>query len=178
MLSGRAPDKRRIRFHCRFQGEVYDCYQKHSRGISKAIRHALLRFRQAVGGGMLRLDSRSRFLGRPLREDKIELHVQLTVADKDLLEKLSFALRASQAEVLRMALEWYMEATRMQSPQSVFYAARRKWHHRRPSLKPVSMWFSFWEPNRLLGWQFPLQDDITAACAATRDPSPNRFYMN
>jgi len=165
----------RIRFHCRLQGAVYAYYRKRPRGISRAVRRALARFRLVMGGGMFKIGKISRFLARADVEDKIELCIRLTVADKDLIEKYAFALRLSQAEVLRIVLEWFMEAISVHAPQFVFYAARRKWHHRRPNPKPITMRFSSWQPGRLLELQIPDQDAITAACAAIRDIWPDRF---
>ena len=170
-----AEDRKRIRFHCRFQTEVYEYYRSRPRGISKTIRHALARFRLVVNGGLFRLERLSRFLSRTVVRDKIELRVRLTVEDKDLLEKLAFAFRLSQAEVLRMALEWYMEAVNVNARQCVYYAARRKWHHRRPNPEPFTLRYSFWDPGRLLEWRFPQDSAVKAAYHAIRDIWPNRF---
>ena len=171
----RVPACGRVRFHCRFQRAVYACYKNHPRHISRAVRLVLLKFRKALDGGMFNLSRVSRFLAREDVTDKVELHLQLTVADKDLIEKLAFALRISQSELLRMALEWHMEAMRPQSPRCVFYAARRKWHHRRVKPRPESMAFSFWTFGRSLEWQFPPQKAAQDAHDLLRDPNPDRF---
>jgi len=134
----------------------------------------LSRFRQAVDGGVFKLHRLSRFLSREELRDKIELRIRVTVEDKALLEKLAFSFRLSQAEVLRMALEWYMEAISVHARQIVYYCARRKWHHRRPNPKPQSLRFAILGPDRLLEWQFPTQSAINAAYHVIRDLWPNR----
>lgn len=118
----------------------------------------------------------SRFLAREDVSDKTELCVRITVQDKDYLEKMAFAFRLSQAEVLRMALEWYMEAINPCVDQRTFDAACRKWHHDRVMHSPSTMWFSFKQSDRLLEWQFPSKTECEIACKITEDHWPNRFY--
>lgn len=163
---------RRYRFHFRIQGNVHDCYRQHPLRIGKAIRFALDRFAVAARGGTIRLDRTSRFLARDDVSDKVELHVILAAGDKDLIEKLAFSLGISQAEALRMALEWYMEVVWLQSSREVCVRARRKWHHSRPVPVPETMLFSIWRHGRQLFWQFPQQIDINRALDARK----NRFY--
>jgi len=169
------PEQGRVRFHCRFESDVYDCYRRHRRHISRAIRAALRKFRTAVNGGMIDLSRMSRFLSRKDVRDKVEIAIRLTVGDKDMLEKMAFALRISQAEVLRMALEWNMEAVNIKAPRHVFYAARRKWHHKRPKLYMRTMRYSFLETGRVLEWQLPSAESIKSACQVISDPENARF---
>ena len=139
-----------VRFHCRFETAVETFFMSGSGRMSPAVRDVLERFGRCVRGGLLNLKCRSRFKGRADLKDKVERVVRLEVRDKDLLEKLAFSLRISQAEVLRMALEWFMEAVAVASPEG-----RIKWHHELPMLGPVSLRFAFSEYGRLLEWQIP-----------------------
>ena len=79
----------KVRFHCRFERAVYDWYRRHPRHISRAIRYALMKFRLAFDGGVFNLACCSRFLSRDDVGDKVEARIMLTVAHKDLLEKLA-----------------------------------------------------------------------------------------
>lgn len=172
------PDSGLVRFHCRFERAVCEFYRRRTARISRSIRHALRKFRVAAAGGMLDLSHCSRFLARADVSDKVEARILLTVADKDLLEKMAFSLRLSQAEVLRMALEWNMEAISPLASREVFFAARRKWHHEQPNYRLGTMRFSFWATGRLLEWQFPPGPDIEAACKVIRDTDTSRFIRD
>lgn len=175
MVAEDAANSDLVRFHSRFQRDVYRYYSRRPRGASRSIRHALLRFRLAVRGGVIKLTQLSRFLSRADVKDKVECYLRISVQDKDFLEKLAFALRLSQAEVLRMALEWFMEATGMHSPRAVFLPAFRRWHHRRPKPVPYTMRFSFWATGRLLEWQIPPEPAISRAYALIGNPDSSRF---
>jgi len=155
-------DRDRVRFHCRFEQAVFECYSRHPERISNGIREVMRKFRVVVRGGVLNLAQTSRFLSRPDTGDKVECCVRLTIADKDLVEKLAFALRLSQAEVLRMALEWHMDVVLAGEAQDVWVAVR-KWHHDQPGLNVETMRFSFWRSGRLLEWHFPSSDVMAVA---------------
>ena len=143
-------ENRIVRIHCRVETDVFEKCNRHTGGISKISKRALLAFRNAVNGGLFKFANRSRFYGRACREDKVELWLRIDAADKDLVEKLSFAMRISQAEVVRIALEWYLEVVMDGDLRAV-----RKWHHGHIQPRPTAMRFSFWSFGRLLEWQFP-----------------------
>lgn len=160
------PGRPRIRLRCRLEQAVHEHYGTQPDRLSAAVRAVLQRFRLLLRSGLFRLEKRSHFRGRPDLADKVELTVRLTRADKDLLEKLAFALRLSQAEVLRMALEWGMAED----------GEKEKWHHDQIELKPCTMNFSFWTPNRRLEWQLPpvptLRRTLSALARAGIDIQP------
>jgi hypothetical protein len=150
-----ADKKARVRFHFRLQKEATLFYRRYYRfRFSNSCHNALAGFRIAVQGGLVKLEKTSRFLGREDRADKVECSARIRPADKDLLEKLAFALRRSQAEVMRMALEWWWEAV-LRAPLSIYIAARRKWHHRRVFPEQAEVRYRYDAYGREVVWRFP-----------------------
>ena len=156
-------DDRIFRFRFRCSIATHAWYSNRQFRYSLMIRRALLRFLRAVRGGMIDISCMSRFLSRDDIADKVETSARVTFWQKDILEKLAFALNSSQAEVLRMALEWYMEAVSPIAKPEQAFAARRKWHHDTPSITPKNLRFPFWEPERQLEWQIPPPEIIKTA---------------
>ena len=152
----------RVRFHCRFTREMFRFYRTRRRGLSKTIRLALRGFRDLAEKGAFKPPRTSQFLDRADITDKTERYVSLTATDKDLIEKLAFTFHTSQAEVLRIAMEWYMTQVPADDTRMYLNAHLRKKHHRRPLLRPVSMSYQLWEPGRTLEWKFPENPGLPA----------------
>jgi len=146
--------KVRVRFHFRLQKEANQFYRKRPLRFSKACHQALVDFRTVIQGGLLKLDKTSRFLGRDDRANKVECVARIRPEDKDLLEKLAFTLRLSQAEVMRMALEWRWEISEI-APLRTAIAARRKWHHRRVWLEQIEVRYRYDTFGKEVIWKFP-----------------------
>lgn len=157
------PDRASLRFRFRCETSVHAWYSTRHFPYGLMIRRALLRFFRAVNGGIIDISQLSRFLRRTDLADKVESSVRLTADQKDLLEKLAFTLDSSQAEILRMALEWYMEAISPHATADVKFLARQKWHHATPSIIMNTCFFPFWRHERQLEWQIPPPEVITAA---------------
>jgi len=164
-----------VHFHCRFRISMYEYFRDHPRGMSKTIRLALQKFKLAAIGGIIKLPRKSQFFTRPDKKDKTEQYVSLTIEDKDLIEKLGFTFRLSQAEVLRVAMEWFMTTESARERHTDFYRVLRKSHHRQPLLRPVSMRFPIWTMGRLLEWQIPPAADISIAFRSVKDAKTRYF---
>ena len=155
-----------VRFHFRLQKSVNRFYREYRdrrrRGsnFSRMCTAALERFQDAVREGCINTHRVSRFRERDDAEDKVECIARVPLEVKDFLEKLAFALRLSQAEVLRMAMEWWMETKLESGKREVCVPARRKWRHRVPAPHMDSLCFSFYRFGRDLIWRFhpPVSD--------------------
>jgi len=156
----------KIIFRCRLQKSANTFYSQHWMHFSKACRRALTRFAQALKGGTLRIEERSRFLTRRDLSDKVTRSVILTQDIKDWMEKISYSERISQNEVLRMALEWWMEAANPLASGRSFRAACRKWYHDRIISRPEEFFFHFWQYARIKYDQYPLEEETLSAIRA------------
>jgi len=153
--AGRYPDGYyAARFHFRLQTAVLNYYRTLPNSFSNLCNAAIERFYFATKEGRINTKRISRFLGRDDMRDKVECIVRIELGSKDFIEKLAIALRVSQAEVLRMALEWWMEAVCENKNRAVNIPALRKWHHRvnRPHLDSLN--FSFWKYGCEVIWKY------------------------
>ncbi|MDR2734146.1 MAG: hypothetical protein LBC99_05800 [Spirochaetota bacterium] len=146
-----------VRFHFRLQKEVAAYFRDRKRNgnyFSGMCSAAVDRFQIALSQGFINLKRTSRFREREDRADKIECIANLETVAKDLVEKLAFTLRLSQAEVLRMAMEWWMETVLLRKRREISIPARWKWHHRSRTPRVETLTFSFWSFGRELIWRF------------------------
>jgi len=128
-------------------------------GISNACHEALKQFATGIKGGTIRLDVKSRFLERSDKTQKTERVLLLSCYEKDWLQKMAFNLHTSQTEVLRMALEWWMEAKNSAGNKSVSGRARKKWHHSVITLRPFAVRYNLWGQGMVTMNSFPSKQD-------------------
>mgnify|MGYP001271781770 FL=1 len=140
-----------FRFRCRMQKRSYIYASSQTDQISKTCRKILLHFASAIKNGILNLQARSQFRSRPNHADKRECVLVLSKDIKDWIEKISFAERISQSEIIRMALEWWIEIS-SDKPRST---ALKKWQNDHISLRIMEFYFSFWKYARHLTSTFP-----------------------
>jgi hypothetical protein len=146
-----------VRFHFRLQKSVAAFYrdrEAHGKYFSGMCSAASYRFNRALSQGLINTARTSRFREREDVGDKIECIAHLEVQAKDFIEKMAFALRLSQAEVLRMAMEWWMETVQLRSKREISIPARWKWHHRSRTPHMETLSFSFYTFGRELVWRF------------------------
>jgi hypothetical protein len=146
-----------VRFHFRLQKGVAAFYRdrkKLGNYFSGLCSAATERFQTALSQGLINTSRTSRFREREDVGDKIECVANLEVQAKDIIEKLAFTLRLSQAEVLRMAMEWWMETMLLRNKREVSIPARWKWHHRSRAPHMDTLTFSFYSFGRELIWRF------------------------
>ena len=140
-----------FRFRCRMQKQSYVYASSQTDKISKTCRKILLHFALAIKNGIINLQTRSQFRSRPNHADKHECVLVLSKDIKDWIEKISFAERISQSEIIRMALEWWIEIT----SDKLRRTALKKWENDRISLRIMEFYFSFWKYARHLTSTFP-----------------------
>jgi hypothetical protein len=146
-----------VRFHFRLQKGVAAFYRdRKARGncFSGLCSAASYRFNRALSQGLINTARTSRFREREDMGDKIECIANLEVEAKDFIEKMAFTLRLSQAEALRMAMEWWMETMLLRNKREVSIPARWKWHHRSRTPHMETLSFSFYSFGRELIWRF------------------------
>lgn len=143
------------RFHFRCETRIHDWCSAQSSGFERVVRRILHRFLLAVEAGLIDLHARSTFLSRSDITDKVETAVRMDSNDKDRIDKLALAIGSSQAEIARMALEWFMEAIWGRAAADTKNVALRKWHHRVSSISPVKIDYQIWHLDNRIIWQFP-----------------------
>jgi len=149
-----------VRFHCRMEPSIRAWYCSSDTGINNACHEALMQFANGIKGGTIRLDVKSRFLERTDKSQKVECILQLSCFEKDWLQKMAFKLHTSQTEVLRMALEWWMEAKNSAGDGSATRRARKKWHHGVITLRPYAVRYNLWGQGIVTMNNFPTQQDV------------------
>jgi len=77
--------------------------------ISNIVLDALSLTLRRYKKGKMHFRNKSDFLIRSDKEDKIELEILLKSYYKTMLRRLSFAMYRSQAEILRISLEYYLK---------------------------------------------------------------------
>jgi hypothetical protein len=150
-------DYNTVRFHFRLQKKVAAHYRKDPyRAFSFSYRcsAAVYNFKKAIEQNHINLARTSRFREREDVDDKIECIALIEVQAKDFLEKLAFTLRLSQAEVLRMAMEWFMETIALCNRREVAIPARWKWHHRSGTPHIDTLSFNFYRFGSDLIWKY------------------------
>jgi len=146
-----------VRFHFRLQKGVAAFFRdrkKWRKTFSEMCSSASYKFNRALSQGLINTTRVSRFREREDLGDKIECVANLEYEAKDFIEKMAFALKLSQAEVMRCAMEWWMETVLLRSKREVSTPARWKWHHRSRAPHMDSLSFSFYEFGRELIWRF------------------------
>jgi len=146
-----------VRFHFRLQKSVAAFYRDRAarrKKFSGLCSAAVDRFQKALRLGAINTARTSRFREREDMGDKVECIANLEVQAKDIIEKLAFALKLSQAEVLRSAMEWWMETVLLRSKREVSTPALWKWHHRSRTPGMDTLTFCFYEFGRELVWRF------------------------
>ena len=156
---------RTTRFHFRLQKKVRAFYLVQPNDFCHLCEAAIDRFQDAILSGYVNTERVSRFREREDLQDKLETVVRIDVRYKDFIEKLAFALRVSQAEVLRMALEWWMEVVLEARNEEVSVPARKKWHHSMSLPHMDTLTFSFWKFGRELYWRYLTlsEDDLPSS---------------
>ena len=160
----------KIQFRCRLQKNINTYYSKHSLRFSRSCRRALACFVKAILSGQIQIQQRSNFFSRTDKNDKVSRAVLLTKDLKDWMEKFSFSEKISQNEVLRMALEWWMETAAV--PEGRRYrAACEKWYHDRVQTRPEEFFFSFWRYGRERYEKFPTLEEVQNATMIPMHPA-------
>ena len=149
----------KVIFRCRLQKKENSFFSKHCMHFSKSCRKAITQFALAVQGGTLRIEERSRFITRLEKTDKVSRSVILTRDIKDWIEKIAYSERISQNEVLRMALEWWMETVNPLANGRTYRAACKKWYHDRITPRPDEFFFHFWRYAREKYDRYPSEDE-------------------
>lgn len=157
----------KVRFRCRLQLQMNNFYSTHLLRFSKSCRWAVARFARAIMGGKIHIQERSKFLVREDKNDKVSRTVILTRDIKDWMEKFSFSEKISQNEVLRMALEWWMETVNPLAKSRTYRAACRKWHHDHIQTRLEEFFFSFWQYGRERYEKFPTMEEAQKGIIAT-----------
>jgi len=129
----------------------------HREKLSAFCRIALMHFAKAVKGGRIRIENRSNFLARADKTKKAEQYITLSGFDKDWLEKMAFTLKASQTEILRMALEWW------KAVEGNNESAKDHWHTDTISERPSGSRFCLWSAGYMTLSHFPTKEEALVA---------------
>lgn len=159
----RIQESGRYRFHCRMDKNTYNWYANHHLKMSRACRDALVAFAKGVRGGRINTEMRSRFLKRDDRADKVERIITITGYDKEWLLKMSFMLCISQAEILRMALDWCMGVMDSSGKEVVKGGDWEAWHHGVIQYRQTEVQFSLWSKDRVILFHFPTREEAEIA---------------
>jgi hypothetical protein len=144
-----------VRFHCRMQTAVFDWFSRREQSFGKICCRAIRRFMKGVHGGRICTNARSDFYTRSDVRDKVECWLCLGEVEKEWLEKMSFAYKVSQSELVRMVLEWWMALHKDDMrgyPSKGYYL---KWYHEVITARPIELFFSFWSEGQALIYDFP-----------------------
>jgi hypothetical protein len=79
-------------------------------------RHALKTFFRRYTKGLVEYRTKSDFLMRHQPENKVRFEARLGWASREMLRRLAYSFRISQAELLRIALEYYIYCFGPQAP--------------------------------------------------------------
>jgi hypothetical protein len=157
--------------------EMHAWYKKHPFHISRACRKAIVAFAKGIRGGRVKTEIRSRFLDRVEKADKIERSVMITGYDRAWLVKMAFMLCISQAEVLRMALEWWREVMDPVGRRYIARYARKKWHHSVIQHRATGVRFCLWAKDRMILNHFPTQQEAAIGIKATTSTCTEHFII-
>lgn len=145
-----------VRFRSRMQKHVFIHLSSQLQRVSKLCRTIMVQFSQSVNSGLVNIHARSDFKTRNILKDKQECVIILTKDIKDWIEKISFSEKISQSEVLRMAIEWWIEHHK----KNMRVSPKNKWSYIKVSLRVEEFDFSFWKYARNLTLSFPKPSDL------------------
>ncbi len=156
-----------FRFHCRMDISVYKWYCCQAPTIHQACQNALKQFADGIRGGIIRLNTKSQFLERKNKSQKHECVILITKSEKEWIEKIAFNLCISQSEILRMALEWWMEVKNPKTDAVSATRARDKWHYGVITFRPFAVHFNLWGNGTVTLNAFPTIHDAEDGLRAT-----------
>lgn len=156
-----------IRFHCRLKTDVYRFFRRVNRRFSRNCLQVIHKYMRGVRGGRMTLDRRSSFYSRPNRSNKVECWLKVRESDKEWLEKVSFSLRMSQAELVRMALDWWLALHTHQGEGRRDEYDASLWYHEIITCRPIEVAFSFWGRGIVLIQDFPSTEEVRDGIAVT-----------
>ena len=154
-----------IRFHCRLKTDVYRFFRHVNRRFSRNCLQVIHKYMRGVRGGRITLDRRSSFYSRPDRSDKVECWLKVRESDKEWLETVSFSLRMSQAELVRMALDWWLALHSNHGSIDEYDAS--SWYHEIITCRPIEVVFTFWGRGIVLIRNFPSMEEVRDGLAVT-----------
>lgn len=166
MKSSQMPDPW-IRFHCRLRTDVCRFFRCTRRRFSRSCVQALRKYMRGVRGGRIALDKGSSFYLRPDKSDKVECWLRMRESDKEWLEKMSFSLRMSQAELVRTALDWWLALHRHQNEGRDNEYGASSWYHEVITCRPIEVTFGFWSRGLVLIRDFPSTEEVKDGLAVT-----------